>query len=179
MDLWKLYDYITSVNLELHFWDLVQCLLISFCFGSETLKKIGSPQPLKKQKKKPKKTYGFSQWNILPMLWVRRLGFGTVFTNIILLWIQIFFSKKFFFQIFFPKFFFSKFFFQKIFPKFFFLNCFSKFFFTFFFKNFFSSKFFFFQDFLFPKYIAPYASGDNQFRRDPNFQIFSKWECIH
>ena len=24
----------------------------------------------------------------------------------------------------------------------------------------------------FPKYIAPYASGDNQFRRDPNFQIF-------
>ena len=24
----------------------------------------------------------------------------------------------------------------------------------------------------FKKYIAPYASSDNQFRRDPNFQIF-------
>ena len=38
-------------------------------------------------------------------------------------------------------------------------------------------KFFFeifcLQDFLFPKYIAPYASGDNQFRWAPNFQIFT------
>ena len=25
----------------------------------------------------------------------------------------------------------------------------------------------------FKKYIAPYASSDNQFRREPNFQIFS------
>ena len=33
--LWKLCDGITFVILELHFWDLVHCLLIiSFCFGS-------------------------------------------------------------------------------------------------------------------------------------------------
>ena len=69
---------------------MVQCLLISFCFGSEILKKIGPPQPPKKTKKPQKKTYGFSRWDILPMLWVRRLGFGTVFTNIILLWIRNF-----------------------------------------------------------------------------------------
>ena len=30
--LWKLCDGITFVILELHFWDLVQCLLIAFCF---------------------------------------------------------------------------------------------------------------------------------------------------
>ena len=48
-----------------------------------------TPTP-KKNQKTPKKTYGFSQWNILPTLWVRRLGFGTVFTNIILLWIRNF-----------------------------------------------------------------------------------------
>jgi len=88
--LWELCDGITSVILELHFWDLVHCLLISFCFGSEILKKIGPPQPPKKTKKPQKKTYGFSRWDILPTLWVRRLGFGTVFTNIILLWIRNF-----------------------------------------------------------------------------------------
>merc|ERR1712212_1052575 len=53
--LWKLCDGITSVILELHFWDLVHCLLISFCFGSEILKKIGPPQPPKKTKKLPNK----------------------------------------------------------------------------------------------------------------------------
>merc|ERR1712212_815607 len=88
--LWKLCDGIISVILELHFWDLAHCLLISFCFGSEILKKIGPPQPQKKPKKPQKKTYGFSRWDILPMLIARRLGFGTVFTNIILLWIRNF-----------------------------------------------------------------------------------------
>jgi len=66
--LWELCDGITFVILELHFWDLVHCLLISFCFGSEILKKIGPPQPPKKPKKPQKKTYGFSRWDILPML---------------------------------------------------------------------------------------------------------------
>ena len=47
MNLWKLCDYLTFVDLELEVWDLVQCLLISFCFGSKILKKIGLPQPLK------------------------------------------------------------------------------------------------------------------------------------
>ena len=88
--LWELCDGITFVILELHFWDLVHCLLISFCFGSEILKKIGPPQPQKKPKNTQKKTYGFSRWDNLPTLWVRRLGFGTVFTNIILLWIRNF-----------------------------------------------------------------------------------------
>merc|ERR1712212_567773 len=88
--LWKLCDGITSVILELLFWDLINCLLITFCFGSEILKKIGPPQPPKKTKKLQKKTYGFSRWDILPMLIARRLGFGTVFTNIILLWIRNF-----------------------------------------------------------------------------------------
>merc|ERR1712208_45636 len=92
--LWKLCDGITSVILELPFWDLVHCLLISFCLGSEILKKIGPPQPPKKTKKKQKKTYGFSRWDILPMLLVRRLGFGTVFTNIILLWVRNFETKS-------------------------------------------------------------------------------------
>ena len=54
MDLWKLCDYLTSVNLELHFWDLVQCLLISFCFGSEILVQFGQPQPPKNTPKPPK-----------------------------------------------------------------------------------------------------------------------------
>ena len=53
--LWKLCDGITFVILELHFWDLVHCLLISFCFGSEILKKIGPPQPPQKKQKKTKK----------------------------------------------------------------------------------------------------------------------------
>merc|ERR1712212_551627 len=52
--LWKLCDFVTFVILELHFWDLVYCLLISFCFGSEILKKIGPPQPPKKPKNPPK-----------------------------------------------------------------------------------------------------------------------------
>ena len=47
--LWKLCNGITSVILELHFWDLVHCLLISFCFGSEILKKIRPPEPPKKR----------------------------------------------------------------------------------------------------------------------------------
>ena len=52
--LWKLCNFVTFVILELHFWDLVQCLLISFCFGSEILKKIGPPQPPKIPQKPPK-----------------------------------------------------------------------------------------------------------------------------
>ena len=55
--LWKLCDGITFVVLELHFWDLVHCFLISFCFGSEILKNIGPPQP---PKKTTKKTWIFS-----------------------------------------------------------------------------------------------------------------------
>ena len=51
--LWNFYDGIAFVILE-HFWDLVHCLLIPFCFGSEILKKIGLPQPPKKTKP-PKK----------------------------------------------------------------------------------------------------------------------------
>ena len=66
--LWKLCHGITSVILELPFWDLVHCLLISFCFGSEILKKIRPPEPPKKPKKTQKKTYGFSRWNNLPTL---------------------------------------------------------------------------------------------------------------
>merc|ERR1712055_279419 len=66
--LWKLCNGITSVILELSFWDLVHCLLISFCFGSEILKKIRPPKPPKKPKKPQKKTYGFSRWDILPTL---------------------------------------------------------------------------------------------------------------
>ena len=41
------YDGVTFQRFELAGWDLVQCLLISFCFGSEILKKIGQPQPPK------------------------------------------------------------------------------------------------------------------------------------
>ena len=62
------HDGITCQRFELEGWDLVQCLLISFCFGSEILKKIRPPQPPKKTKKPPKKTYGFSQWDNLPTL---------------------------------------------------------------------------------------------------------------
>ena len=50
----------------------------------------------------------------MPTLWVRRLGFGTVFTNIILLWIRNFEKHRtfsnFFFKFFFFKIFFSIFF---------------------------------------------------------------------
>ena len=45
-----------------------------------------TPTPQKNQKT-PKKTYGFSQWDNLPTLWFRRLGFGIVLSNIFLLWI--------------------------------------------------------------------------------------------
>ena len=41
--LWKLCDFVTFVMLELHFWNLIQCLLLSFCMGSEILVKIGLP----------------------------------------------------------------------------------------------------------------------------------------
>merc|ERR1712212_699182 len=57
--LWKLCDGITSVILELPFWDLVHCLLISFCFGSEILKKIRPPKPPKKTKKPKKRLMDF------------------------------------------------------------------------------------------------------------------------
>ena len=101
-DLWELCDGITSVILELHFWDLVHCLLISFCFGSEILKKIGSPQPLKKPKNPQKKT-GFE------------LGWGLV---------QCFFSNFYFFKSFFL-FFFQNFFFKVFFLQNFFSSRFS------------------------------------------------------
>ena len=42
-------------------------------------KKSDHPNPQKKPKKPKKtqkKTYGFSRWDNLPTLWVRRLGFG-------------------------------------------------------------------------------------------------------
>ena len=58
--LWKLCDGITFVILELHFWDLVHCSLISFCSISEILKKIGPPQPPKKTKNPQKKTWIFT-----------------------------------------------------------------------------------------------------------------------
>jgi len=51
MNLWKLCDYITFVIVELHFWDLVHCFLISFCFGSEMWKKIGPKKPKNPQKR--------------------------------------------------------------------------------------------------------------------------------
>merc|ERR1712208_1723 len=57
------HDGITCQRFELEGWDVVQCLLISFCFGSEILKKIGPPHPPKKNKKTQKKTYGFSRWD--------------------------------------------------------------------------------------------------------------------
>merc|ERR1712212_414922 len=45
------HDGISCQRFELEGWDLVQCLLISFCFGSEILKKIRPPQPPKKTPK--------------------------------------------------------------------------------------------------------------------------------
>ena len=94
MNLWKLCDYITFVDLDLEVWDLVQCLLISFCFGSEILVQFGQPQPPKNTPKPPKhfeyelmetlRLYNFCRFG------ARGLGFGTVFTNIILLWIRNF-----------------------------------------------------------------------------------------
>ena len=40
-------DGITFHCFEVEGWDLVQCLPISFCLGSEILKTIGPPQPPK------------------------------------------------------------------------------------------------------------------------------------
>ena len=45
MNLWKLRNYITIVDLELEVWDLVQLSLISFCFESDSLVQFGQPQP--------------------------------------------------------------------------------------------------------------------------------------
>ena len=103
------HDGITFQCFELEGQDLVQCL-----------PNHSALDPKKKQKKRLMDFHnGIS---------CQRFEFGTVFTNIILLWIQIFF-----------KFFFFKIFFFKIF---FFLNFFFK---IFFFKNFFFFKKFFFQ----------------------------------
>ena len=52
-------DGITFQRFELEGWGLLMCLPISFCFGSEILKKIGPPQPLKKTPKKNKKDMDF------------------------------------------------------------------------------------------------------------------------
>ena len=49
------HDGITCQRFELEGWDLVQCLLISFCFGSEILKEIGPPQPPKGKGNLPQK----------------------------------------------------------------------------------------------------------------------------
>ena len=94
MNLWKLCDYITFVDLELDVWNLVQCLLISFCLGSENLVQLGLPQPPKNTPKPPK----HSEYELMETLRLynfcrfgpRGLGFSTVFTNIILLWIRNF-----------------------------------------------------------------------------------------
>ena len=50
---------ITFQRFEVEGCDLVQCLLITFCFGSEILKKIRPPQPPKKLKKPPKRLMDF------------------------------------------------------------------------------------------------------------------------
>ena len=54
------HDGISCQRFELEGWDLIQCLLISFCFGSEILKKIGSPQLLKNPKKTKKDFWIFT-----------------------------------------------------------------------------------------------------------------------
>ena len=46
------HDGISCQRFELEGSDLVECLLISFCFGSEILKKIRPPQPPQKKQKK-------------------------------------------------------------------------------------------------------------------------------
>merc|ERR1712087_808767 len=53
------HDGISCQRFKLEGWGLVQCLLISFCFGSEILKEIGPPQPQKNSKKPPKKLMDF------------------------------------------------------------------------------------------------------------------------
>ena len=92
MNLWKLRDYVTFVDLELEVWNLVQCLLISFCLGSENLVQLGLPQPPKNTPKPPK----HSEYELMETLRLYNfcncgatlLGFGTLFPNIILLWIR-------------------------------------------------------------------------------------------
>ena len=49
---------ITFQRFEVEGWDLVKCLLISFCLGSEILKTIGPPHP--------PKTPGFAE-----SLWIK------------------------------------------------------------------------------------------------------------
>ena len=53
MNLGKLCDYVTNLDLEL--WDLVQCFLISFCFGSEVLRKIGKNSGIPEIREIPEK----------------------------------------------------------------------------------------------------------------------------
>ena len=94
MNLWKLCDYITFVDLELDVWNLVQCLLISFCLGSENLVQLGLPQP-PKNTPKPPKHFKYELMETLRLYFFCRFGargwrFGTVFTNIILPWIRKF-----------------------------------------------------------------------------------------
>ena len=92
MNLWKHCNYITFVDLELEVWNLVQCLLISFCLGSENLVQLGLPQPPKNTPKPPK----HSEYELMETLRLYNfcncgatlLGFGTLFPNIILLWIR-------------------------------------------------------------------------------------------
>ena len=47
-------DGITFHRFELEGWDLVQCLLIAFCFGSKICKEIRPPQPPENTPKPPK-----------------------------------------------------------------------------------------------------------------------------
>ena len=92
MNLWKLCDYITFVDLELEVWDLVQCSLILFCLGSEILVKFGQPQP----PRIPQNSQKHSEYELMETLRLyyfcncgaTLLGFGTLFPNIILLWIR-------------------------------------------------------------------------------------------
>ena len=78
------HDGISCQRFKLEGWGLVQCLLISFCFGSEILKKIGPPQPPPKKK----------DMDFLDGITFQRFELEgwdlVVFTNIILLWIRNF-----------------------------------------------------------------------------------------
>ena len=73
---------------------MVQCLLISFCFGSEILVEIGPPLPPKNTPKPPKhfeyELMETLRWDNFCNFGATLLGFGTLFTNIILLWIRNF-----------------------------------------------------------------------------------------
>ena len=48
-------DGITFQRFKLGGWDLVQCLLISFCFGSEVLRKIGKNSGIHEIRENPEK----------------------------------------------------------------------------------------------------------------------------